>query len=110
MWSSAHELVNIQQQERKVVRGKERKEKHTESEDSQREELWDALKDVLRFDDRTGRDGTGQYLLLSLHLLPCDHFSLLDVDVIPLHLLQQRGFHEKLPQWREKKAKTHQLL
>lgn len=43
------------------------------------------------------------YLLLSLHLLPCDHFSLLDVDVIPLHLIQQGCFHEKLPQRRENK-------
>lgn len=46
-----------------------------------------------------------QYLLLSLHLLPCDHFGLLDVDVIPLHLIQQGGFHEKLPQRRQKKKR-----
>lgn len=36
------------------------------------------------------------YLLLSLHLLPRYCFSVLDVDVISLHLLQQSRFHEEL--------------
>lgn len=37
-----------------------------------------------------------QYLLLSLNLLSCDCFSVFDMDVVPLHLLQQSRFHKEL--------------
>lgn len=37
-----------------------------------------------------------RHLLLSLNLLPCDCFSVFNVDVISLHLFQQSSFHEEL--------------
>lgn len=40
--------------------------------------------------------GLAAYLFLPRDLLPRDSLRVLDVDVIPLHLLQQSGFHEEL--------------